>query len=153
MGSAGIGALHYQTLFWIGPAGALTGLHMDIDALNLLFQVHGTKRFWIYPISQSELVYPSTKYDLGASLAQVDHFAPDFDKYVTTACWTKVHSHGHVNSGALSTGFHGLRRRHRWKLWCIQATWPSFHRSGTTLLGPTPSQCRCLYACFRCAKH
>lgn len=112
---AGAGAFHYQTLFWIGPAGAVTGMHMDMDALNLLFQLNGTKRLWVYPISQvctrvgrtagrsgtnvppcswvvltctclsmpqSPLVYPSSKYDLGASLAEVDHFQPNLTKCV-----------------------------------------------------------------------
>jgi len=47
-----VGAFHFQTLFWIGPAGALTGLHTDVDATNFLYQMHGSKRVWLYPIDQ-----------------------------------------------------------------------------------------------------
>lgn len=81
LGVHDVGFFHYQTLFWIGPAGSVTGLHMDVDAFNVLCQVYGSKKIWIYPIAQSHLLYPSSKYDLGASLAMVDHFAPDFDRF------------------------------------------------------------------------
>lgn len=75
------GRFHYQTLFWIGPAGTVTGLHYDIDALNVLYQMYGSKTLWIYPIDQSKYVYPSPKYDFGAKLALVDHFNPDLERY------------------------------------------------------------------------
>ena len=47
-----MGMLHYNLLFWIGPAGAKTGLHSDIDARNLLFQLHGKKVFGMFPPDQ-----------------------------------------------------------------------------------------------------
>lgn len=75
------GFVHYQALIWLGPNGTLTGLHSDIDALNVLFQAYGSKTMWLFPPSQSPLLYTSDKYDYGAYLSHVDPFHPDYDRF------------------------------------------------------------------------
>lgn len=80
----------FQHLFWMGPKGAVTGLHSDIDPLNLLLQMYGKKTLWLFPITevrrsltsavtrtilplalaQTKYLYKSGKYDFGASLCE-----------------------------------------------------------------------------------
>eukprot|EP01012_Entosiphon_sulcatum_P056373 TRINITY_DN80023_c0_g1_i1.p1 TRINITY_DN80023_c0_g1~~TRINITY_DN80023_c0_g1_i1.p1 ORF type:complete len:323 (+),score=44.14 TRINITY_DN80023_c0_g1_i1:32-1000(+) len=56
---------------WLGPTGTVTGLHCDLDH-NTLIHIWGKKTFILIPRHQSELMYPSPKYDMGAHLSQVD---------------------------------------------------------------------------------
>lgn len=39
----------FQAVLWIGPAGARTGLHSDVDPMSVLFQANGTKTVWLVP--------------------------------------------------------------------------------------------------------
>ncbi len=65
---------------WIGPAGAVTGLHKD-DANNLLAQLYGRKKVLLYSPRNAPFVYQSHKYDYGARLSYVDAEAPNYDRY------------------------------------------------------------------------
>eukprot|EP00667_Euglena_gracilis_P007834 EG_transcript_7920 len=56
---------------WIGPKGSVTGLHADHD-YNSLVQCQGQKTMIFIPSEETELVYPSKKFDPGASLSRVD---------------------------------------------------------------------------------
>lgn len=56
---------------WLGPAGTLTGYHIDwID--NILTQIHGSKRIWLVSPDQSCNMYPSRKYDYRSTLSEVE---------------------------------------------------------------------------------
>lgn len=56
---------------WFGPAGTLTGYHIDwID--NILAQISGRKRVWLVPPSASHAMYPSRKYDYRSTLSEVE---------------------------------------------------------------------------------
>eukprot|EP01129_Flabellula_baltica_P014055 TRINITY_DN6658_c0_g1_i1.p1 TRINITY_DN6658_c0_g1~~TRINITY_DN6658_c0_g1_i1.p1 ORF type:complete len:299 (-),score=73.71 TRINITY_DN6658_c0_g1_i1:18-914(-) len=68
-------------LMWVGPAGTHTGLHIDTDPMSMLFQIYGIKEFTLYPPSESEYLYPSSKYDPGAVVSQVDHQHVDHEKF------------------------------------------------------------------------
>jgi len=62
----------WQTYFaWLGPAGTLTGYHIDwID--NILTQIRGRKHVWLVSPEQSPNMYPSKKYDYRSTLSEVE---------------------------------------------------------------------------------
>jgi hypothetical protein len=60
---------------WIGPKGSVTGLHADHD-YNSLVQCQGRKTMIFIPRDEEDLVYPSKKFDPGASLSYVDLRCP-----------------------------------------------------------------------------
>eukprot|EP01010_Urceolus_cornutus_P000098 NODE_1013_length_1165_cov_277.119176_g769_i0.p1 GENE.NODE_1013_length_1165_cov_277.119176_g769_i0~~NODE_1013_length_1165_cov_277.119176_g769_i0.p1 ORF type:complete len:340 (-),score=53.28 NODE_1013_length_1165_cov_277.119176_g769_i0:145-1104(-) len=60
---------------WIGPVGSITGLHCDHD-YNTLLQLSGRKTMLLVPYEQADLIYPSKKFDMGATLSQVDLRVP-----------------------------------------------------------------------------
>eukprot|EP00753_Platysulcus_tardus_P013196 PLAT364.1.p1 GENE.PLAT364.1~~PLAT364.1.p1 ORF type:complete len:314 (+),score=91.52 PLAT364.1:45-986(+) len=64
------------TYFWMGPAGAVTGLHSD-DENNVLVCLYGTKQVILFPPEQRELLYVTDKYDSGTECCAVDPEAPD----------------------------------------------------------------------------
>ena len=56
---------------WLGPAGTLSGYHIDwID--NILAQISGRKRVWLVPPAASRAMYPSAKYDYRSTLSEVE---------------------------------------------------------------------------------
>lgn len=55
---------------WIGPAGTFTGWHTDY-ADNILAQVHGRKIVDLIPASFGRGMYPSAKFDRGATISRV----------------------------------------------------------------------------------
>lgn len=77
---------------WLGPAGTVTGYHIDwID--NILAQISGRKRLWLVPPEQSRFMYPSVKYDFRSTLSALDPDGWDRDRYplferVTPVCVT-----------------------------------------------------------------
>lgn len=60
-----------STYLWIGPQGAVTGLHND-DEHNFLAQVYGGKRVVMVPPGQRAGLYPNRKYDSGTECCDVD---------------------------------------------------------------------------------
>jgi len=75
------GDLHLK-FWWIGDAGVKSGLHDDPEALNVLHQLHGEKIVWVFPPEQTQFMYPSSKFDNGATLSHVDAWDPDvYEKY------------------------------------------------------------------------
>lgn len=74
-------AMAETRLLWIGPAGTLTGLHLDSEPFNLLFQVHGNKTLYLIPPSDIWRLYPSDKYDNGAVNFRLDPFNPDLEAF------------------------------------------------------------------------
>lgn len=78
-GSVGVG-MRTETAFWVGPRGAWTGIHWD-SVNALLHQLHGSKRVVLWPPSARGALYPSSKYNHGAELSQVDAAAPDHARW------------------------------------------------------------------------
>lgn len=65
---------------WLGPAGTLTGYHIDwID--NILAQISGRKRVWLVPPSSSKAMYPSSKYDYRSTLSEVEPNSWDSNRH------------------------------------------------------------------------
>lgn len=65
---------------WLGPAGTLTGYHIDwID--NTLAQLHGRKRVQLVAPADSRMLYPSTKYDYRSTLSSLDPRTYDPQRY------------------------------------------------------------------------
>ena len=56
---------------WMGPPGAVTGLHND-DENNVLAQIYGTKRVLLFEPEQAPYLYVNTKYDSGTQCCDVD---------------------------------------------------------------------------------
>lgn len=88
----GMGMLHYNLLFWIGPAGAKTGLHSDIDARNLLFQLHGKKVFGMFPPDQ-----------VGAAHTRVSTAASTASRACQPSRLPRPHHHHRTSTCTLAT--------------------------------------------------
>jgi lysine-specific demethylase 8 len=56
---------------WIGPAGTVTGFHIDWGD-NILAQVQGRKQIRLVPPAQSAFMYKSKKFDQGTTISEVD---------------------------------------------------------------------------------
>lgn len=69
-----------ESALWIGPGGTMTGLHYDHPD-NVVGQIVGSKRFTFFHPNDSPNLYPSQKYDMGSTIAQVDAISPDITKY------------------------------------------------------------------------
>ena len=70
-----------QTLWWIGPRGARTGLHSDPYPINVLYTLHGTKTMWLFPPSNASAMYQEEKFDYGGVCSAVDPFNPDLETH------------------------------------------------------------------------
>jgi lysine-specific demethylase 8 len=60
-----------EVVGWLGPAGTVTGYHIDW-ADNLFAQIAGRKRFYLVSPGQTACMYPSSKYDWFSCLSEVD---------------------------------------------------------------------------------
>ena len=73
-------AIFSTSYVWIGKMGSTTGLHSD-DEENILCQIRGTKRVYLYPPSEREFLYPNKKYDSGTECCDVNPAVPDLKLY------------------------------------------------------------------------
>ena len=64
----------WEASLWLGPAGASTGVHADVEQGNYLLHLHGSKTVWLVPLADGTALPPSKRYDSGAFLADVDPF-------------------------------------------------------------------------------
>jgi hypothetical protein len=58
-----------EIFFWMGPKGAITGTHFDIDPLGILHQVVGTKEVWLFPPWDNRVHPTDGKYEPGGRTA------------------------------------------------------------------------------------
>lgn len=71
---------------WIGCTGTKTGIHWDPEYRNIICQLYGTKKVYLFSPEQSKYMYPSNKYDNGGVVSSVDFWNidqkkfPDFNK-------------------------------------------------------------------------
>lgn len=56
---------------WIGPAGTVTGFHVDWGD-NMLAQICGRKEVRLVSPAQSHLMYPSNRFDQGTTSSRID---------------------------------------------------------------------------------
>eukprot|EP00927_Polykrikos_kofoidii_P016507 TRINITY_DN17474_c5_g1_i1.p1 TRINITY_DN17474_c5_g1~~TRINITY_DN17474_c5_g1_i1.p1 ORF type:complete len:370 (+),score=36.08 TRINITY_DN17474_c5_g1_i1:50-1159(+) len=85
-----IGDVHIERLWsrwatvttnvWMGPDGAVTGLHED-DEDNVAVAILGRKQFVLFPPEQGPVLAVNSKYDSGTRCCDVEPFAPDFQKH------------------------------------------------------------------------
>jgi ribosomal protein L16 Arg81 hydroxylase len=66
---------------WIGHSHSKTGLHYDTDYRNLLCQIEGQKKIYLFSPDQTQYLYPSNKFDNGAVCSQVDFWNIDNKKF------------------------------------------------------------------------
>jgi len=67
-----------ETNFWMGPDELVSRLHHDASE-NVLCMVHGTKRFVLFPPSQSKYLYPFKEKQKHFSQVDIDH--PDYEQF------------------------------------------------------------------------
>uniref|UniRef100_A0A7S2RL38 JmjC domain-containing protein n=1 Tax=Mucochytrium quahogii TaxID=96639 RepID=A0A7S2RL38_9STRA len=60
---------------WLGPAGAVTGVHSD-DENNIAVSILGRKEFTIFAPEDRPYLYVNDKYDPGTECCSVDHVNP-----------------------------------------------------------------------------
>lgn len=60
-----------ESAFWLGGAGVGTGIHYDASPA-FLHQIFGVKRVALWPPSARAALAPSSKYNYGAELSQID---------------------------------------------------------------------------------
>lgn len=65
---------------WIGPAGTVTGYHVDWGD-NLLAQICGRKEVRLVSPAESHLMYPSRRFDQGTTSSEVDADQYDADRF------------------------------------------------------------------------
>ena len=71
---------YLQPYLWIGPPGAVTGMHSD-DEDNVLLCFRGTKTVLLVPPAARDDVYENGKYDEGTRCCDVDPSAPDLERH------------------------------------------------------------------------
>lgn len=74
---------------WIGPAGTVTGFHIDWGD-NILAQLCGRKQIVLVSPSQTQFMYKSRKFDQGTSLSEVDYDRVDLDRFPLYANVTPI---------------------------------------------------------------
>ena len=69
-----------STVAWIGPAGTVTGYHIDWGD-NILAQLDGRKLIHLAPPSATKDMYVSSKFEQGSTLSQVDFEDVDHQRF------------------------------------------------------------------------
>ena len=72
--------LKSSSVGWIGPAGTVTGYHIDWGD-NILAQIHGRKQLHLAAPFESSKMSVSQKFDQGASISEVDLNNWDSEKH------------------------------------------------------------------------
>eukprot|EP00049_Salpingoeca_infusionum_P008413 m.138091 g.138091 ORF g.138091 m.138091 type:complete len:294 (-) comp14008_c0_seq6:333-1214(-) len=76
-------AKHENSAFWLGTPGAQTRCHYDSYGVNVVVQLHGTKRWVLFPPQDSPYLYP-TRLPFEESTVRSainDPLRPDLDTY------------------------------------------------------------------------
>ena len=72
--------LKHSTVGWLGPAGTVTGYHIDWGD-NILAQVQGRKCIHLVSPEESDKMYVSKKFDQGTAISEVDLENYDEDRF------------------------------------------------------------------------
>jgi hypothetical protein len=66
---------------WIGPKGTKTGIHWDPEYRNIICQLYGTKKIYLFAPDQQKYLYTSNKYDNGSKTSSINFWNIDNKKY------------------------------------------------------------------------
>ena len=72
---------HTPTILWLGPKHSLTPLHYDDSGHTFLAQIHGRKRFILYPYHETPNLYPSDLFDFMSVFSEVNIDNPDYARH------------------------------------------------------------------------
>ncbi|MEZ6092354.1 MAG: cupin-like domain-containing protein [Pirellulaceae bacterium] len=72
--------LKHSAVAWLGPAGTVTGYHIDWGD-NILAQVHGRKCVHLASPDETSKMYVSRKFDQGTTISEVDLENYDRDRF------------------------------------------------------------------------
>lgn len=72
--------LKHSSVGWLGPAGTVTGYHIDWGD-NILAQIHGRKCIHLASPADSPNMYVSKKFDQGTTISEVDLLNYDREKF------------------------------------------------------------------------
>jgi hypothetical protein len=64
--------LFERSAAWLGHRGTRTGLHADPDGFNLLCQIWGSKRVWLFDAYAARPIVRSPRFDGGARTTEID---------------------------------------------------------------------------------
>ncbi|XP_071103195.1 HSPB1-associated protein 1 homolog [Haliotis cracherodii] len=71
-----------DSTIWIGSGGASTPCHYDTYGYNLVAQLHGRKRWHLFPPSSTEALYPTRlPYEESSVFSEVNVGQPDLSKH------------------------------------------------------------------------
>ncbi|XP_038577006.1 HSPB1-associated protein 1 homolog isoform X1 [Micropterus salmoides] len=71
-----------ESTLWIGSEGANTPCHLDSYGYNLVLQVHGRKRWHLFPPEDTVNLYPTRiPYEESSVFSQVDVLNPDLRRF------------------------------------------------------------------------
>ncbi|KAI3356074.1 hypothetical protein L3Q82_017340 [Scortum barcoo] len=71
-----------ESTLWIGTEGANTPCHLDSYGCNLVLQVHGRKRWHLFPPEDAVHLYPTRiPYEESSVFSQVDVLRPDLQRF------------------------------------------------------------------------
>ncbi|KAL4239338.1 Cupin superfamily protein [Mactra antiquata] len=71
-----------DSTIWIGSHGAYTPCHQDTYGFNLVAQLHGRKRWYMFDPSQTEYMYPTRiPYEESSIYSEVNIRYPDLNKH------------------------------------------------------------------------
>ncbi|XP_062823475.1 HSPB1-associated protein 1 isoform X2 [Anolis carolinensis] len=71
-----------DSTLWIGSRGANTPCHLDSYGCNLVLQVQGRKRWYLYPPEDSSFLYPTRlPYEESSVFSKVNVVSPDLRSY------------------------------------------------------------------------
>ncbi|CAJ1079137.1 HSPB1-associated protein 1 homolog [Xyrichtys novacula] len=71
-----------ESTLWIGTEGANTPCHLDSYGCNLVLQVQGRKRWYLFPPEDTAQLYPTRiPYEESSIFSQVDVLHPDLKRF------------------------------------------------------------------------
>lgn len=75
----------WDLTLWMGPAGYVTGLHVDIVDVNLLAHLYGTKEMVLFSPAETFHLYPAGRVLLNGLYSEVDPYEPDLTRHPKVA--------------------------------------------------------------------
>lgn len=71
-----------ESTIWIGSQGASTPCHFDSYGCNLVAQIYGTKKWTLFPPSNTDRLYPTrVPYEESSVFSQVNIVNPDLKMF------------------------------------------------------------------------
>ena len=71
-----------ESTIWIGSTGAYTPCHQDTYGFNLVTQIYGRKRWFLFSPNETDLMYPTrVPYEESSVFSEVNILRPDLTKH------------------------------------------------------------------------